>query len=30
MSKSHDIYTQDNGKYLISSEKWEGVKIYIQ
>ena len=28
MWKSHNIYTQDNWKYLISSEKWEGVKIY--
>ena len=29
MSKLHNIHTQDNGKYLISSEKWEGLKIYI-
>ena len=29
MSKSHNIETQDNGKYLHSSEKWEGVNIYI-
>ena len=27
MSKWHN--TQDNGKYLIPSEKWEGVKIYM-
>ena len=25
----HNMHTQNNGKYLISSEKWEGVKIYI-